>query len=47
MRGAHYADDLALLANAPAQAEFLLHILEQAASAISLYENIEKAEFMF
>ena len=39
-----YADDIALLANAPAQAETLLHSLEQAAAGISLNVNEQKTE---
>ena len=35
---ADYADDIALLANAPAQAETLLHSLERAAAGISKTE---------
>ena len=34
-----YADDIALLANAPIEADTLLHILERAAAGISLYVN--------
>ena len=34
-----HADDLVLLANRPAQAESLLHSLEQAARSICLYMN--------
>ena len=34
------------LANIPAQAEFLLHSLEQVARGIDLYVNSDKAEFM-
>ena len=36
---ADYSDDLALLANIPAQAESLLHRLEQASRGIGLYVN--------
>ena len=43
---ADYADDIALLANTPAQAESLLHSLEQAASSIGLHENADKTEYM-
>ena len=46
MTDADNADDLALLANTPTQAEFLLHSLEQAARGINLYVNADKAEFM-
>ena len=41
-----YADDIALLANAPAQAETLLHCLERAAAGIGLHVNAHKTEFM-
>ena len=41
-----YADDIALLANAPAQAENLLHSLERAAANIGLYVNAHKTEYM-
>ena len=37
---AHYADDLALLANAPTLAESLLFILEQEAKPIDSYKTI-------
>ena len=40
------ANDIALLANAPAQAETLLHSLERAAAGISLYVNAHKTEYM-
>ena len=43
---ADYADDIALLANEPAQAETLLHSLEQAATGISLHVNAHKTEYM-
>ena len=43
---ADYADDIALLANAPAQAETLLHSLEQAAAGIGLHVNAHKTEYM-
>ena len=36
---ADYADDLALLANTPNQAETLLHSLERAAAGIGLHVN--------
>ena len=39
---ADYADDIALLANAPAQAETLLHNLERAATGIGLHVNAHK-----
>ena len=41
-----YADDIALLAKAPAQAESLLHSLERAAAGISLHVNAHKTEYM-
>ena len=41
-----YADYLMLLANAPVQAESLLHSLEQAAGSIGLHINANKTEFM-
>ena len=41
-----YADDIALLANTPAQAETLRHSLEQAAAGISLHVNADKTEYM-
>ena len=40
------ADDIALLANAPAQAETLLHSLERTAAGIGLYFNAHKTEYM-
>ena len=43
---ADYADDIALLANSPAQAESLLHSLEGAAGSISLHVNAHKTEYM-
>ena len=43
---ADYADDIALLANAPAQAETLLHSLERAAAGIGLHVNAYKMEYM-
>ena len=43
---ADYADDIALLANAPALAETQLHSLERAATGISLHVNAHKTEFM-
>ena len=39
---ADYTDDQALLTNTPAQAESLLHSLEQAAGGISLHMNTNK-----
>ena len=41
---ADYADDIALLANAPAQAKTLLHSLERAAAGIGLHVNAHKTE---
>ena len=43
---ADYADDIAILANTPNQAETLLHSLERAAAGISLYVNAHKTEYM-
>ena len=43
---ADYANDIALLANAPAQAETLLHSLERAAAGIGLQVNAHKTEYM-
>ena len=43
---ADYADDLALLANTPNQAETLLHCLERAAAGIGLHVNAHKTEYM-
>ena len=43
---ADYADDLALLANTPNQAEALLHSLERAAAGIGLHVNAHKTEYM-
>ena len=43
---ADYADDLALLANTPNQAETLLHSLERAAAGIGLHANAHKTEYM-
>ena len=44
---ADYADDLALLANTPNQAETLLHSLERAAAGIGLHVNAYKTEYMY
>ena len=41
---ADYADDITILANAPAQAETLLHCLERAALGIGLHVNAHKTE---
>ena len=43
---ADYADDTALLANAPAQAETRQHNLERAAADISLHVNAHKTEYI-
>ena len=43
---ADYADDIAILANTPDQAETLLHSLERAAASIGLYVNAHKMEYM-
>ena len=43
---ADYADDIAILANTPNQAETLLHSLERAAAGIGLYVNALKTEYM-
>ena len=43
---ADYADDIAIVANTPNQAETLLHILERAAAGIGLYVNAHKTEYM-
>ena len=42
-----YADDIVLVANATAQAETLLHSLEQTATGIGLHVNAHKMEYMF
>ena len=41
-----YADDIAILANTPDQAETHLHSLERAAATIGLYVNAHKTEYM-
>ena len=41
-----YVDDIALLANTPAQAESLLHSLEKAAGDIGFQLNADKTEYM-
>ena len=41
-----YADDIALLANTPNQAETLLHSLEWATAGIGFHVNAHKTEFM-
>ena len=43
---ADYADNIALLANAPTQAETLLHSLEWTAADIGLHVNAYKTEYM-
>ena len=43
---ADYADDIALLANTPNQAETLLHCLERTAAGIGLHINTHKTEYM-
>ena len=43
---ADYTNDTAFLANTPAQAESLLHTLEQAAGGIGLHVNTDKTEYM-
>ena len=43
---ADYADDIELLANAPAQAGTLLHSLERAAAGIGLHVNTYKTGYM-
>ena len=43
---ADYTNDIALLANAPAQAETLLHSLERAAAGIGLHVNAHKTVYM-
>ena len=40
------SDDIAILANAPAQAETLLHSLERATTGIGLHVNSHKTEYM-
>ena len=43
---ADYADDIAILANAPNQAETLLHSLEPTAAGIGHHVNAHKTEYM-
>ena len=43
---ADYADDIAILANTPSQAETLLHSLEPATADIGLHINAYKTEYM-
>ena len=42
---ADYADDIALLANTPIQAETLRHSLERTAAVIGLHVNADKTEY--
>ena len=44
---ADYADDISILANAPTQAETLLHSLERASASICLHLNAHKMEYMW
>ena len=44
---ADYADDIAILAITPNQAETLLHSLERAAAGIGLHVNAHKTEYMW
>ena len=44
---ADYADDIAILANTPNQAETLLHSLERAAAGIGLHVNSHKTEYIY
>ena len=44
---ADYADDIALLANTPSQAETMLHSLGQAAAGIGFHVNADKTEYMW
>ena len=46
MTDADYADNVALIANTPTQAESQLHWLEQAVRSIGLYVNVNKTEYM-
>ena len=43
---ADYANDIALLANTPAQAKTLRYTLEEAAAGIGLHVNTDKMEYM-
>ena len=43
---ADYADDIAILANTPNQAEALLHGLERAVAGIGLHVNAHKTKYM-
>ncbi len=44
---ADYADDIALLANAPAKVETLLHSVERATAGIRLHINAHKTKYMY
>ena len=44
---ADYANDIALLADTPAQTESLLHSLERAAGGIGLHVNTDKTEYIY
>ena len=44
---ADYADDIALLANTPTQAESLLYSLEKAAGGIGVDVNADKTRYKF
>ena len=44
---ANYADDIALLANTPDQAESRLHSLKRAAGDICLHINADKREYIY
>ena len=44
---ADYADDIALVANTPTQAESLLDSLEQVAGGISVHMNADKTEYVY
>ena len=46
MTDSDYADDLVLLANRPAQAEFLQHSPEQAARNTGPYKNVNKTVYI-
>ena len=46
MTDVDYADDQALLANTPAQAESPVHNQEEAAGCIGLYVNPNEIEFI-
>ena len=44
---ADYADDIALIANTPTQAKYLLHCLEWAVGGIGLHVNTDKTEYIY